>query len=188
MRSDDALSQSGYACVDRKDSMRMNVRLVFAACTMLLALGCSESTQPPRQQDRTKDEYAVWASLVDTLLTCGHDSVIYLFDSTTVRGDPKNLVTTPRQDMIEDFQSRNQVSFTVGNPSLICPSCTLVSAQSSRTPFLQISRVGFSADGNQALCYFGLSLAPGEGWGAFVHFQRVHARWVEQARYIAWMS
>jgi hypothetical protein len=172
----------------KKEQTIMNLRLCLSLSMILVAFGCSNSTQPPPQQDRTRDEYAVWAKLLDTLLVCGSDSTVYLLDSTTFQGDPSSLDSSLPAEMIANFKVKNLARMPIQSPSSICPTCVLVSVPQYRYPFLEISRVAFSSDTNQALCYFGLSLMPGEGFGGYIHFKRINGKWAQHECYIAWIT
>jgi hypothetical protein len=97
-------------------------------------------------------------------------------------------ITALKTETILDFKAKNLTRFCVVNPTSIDPRCVRSSATTAAYPMLSVSRVGFSADGQQALAYVGCVYAPLVGSGAYYVLSRQDRKWNIIAGEMIWIS
>jgi hypothetical protein len=171
---------------------------------LLMCSGCSKeaSVSPTQQSDVITDaEYAVLSTIVTSAIAPPSDSIIVLQDSTSpgifVSDDsaltamllrvsqeiPALEVTT-----IADFRAKNLTRTYISSPRKIHPACVQTSATTKRFPAMDVSRVGFDADGQQALAYVGFSVGPLAGAGFCYVLVRQGDRWTIIGSSMVWIS
>jgi hypothetical protein len=177
-------------------------RLVFFS-TILVMVGCStEPTQPQPSSEITNAEFTVLATIVSTLHVSSSDSVLVLIDSTWSGASDYNLdsnltntlqyvnqnIPTLKPETMQDYKSKNLTHTYIQNPLSIHPACVLSSKAHQSYPMIEVSRVGFSTDGQQALAYVGSTLGPLAGMGSFYVLSKENGTWVIVGVVLAWIS
>jgi hypothetical protein len=98
------------------------------------------------------------------------------------------LLPELREDTLVSFERENRrrrrgIEECFGNSSGVGGE---TGAKSSRG-YLEVSSVGFSKDGRQALVYVGLIAGPiSRGW--YILLKKEKGRWLEEARTLAWIA
>ena len=87
-----------------------------------------------------------------------------------------------------DFRSKNLTRSVVRRPTKICATCVLASTSDQVYPWLQVSRVGVSADGQQALAYTGVVSAPLAGAGYYFVLSSQNGVWTITGSVMVWIS
>jgi hypothetical protein len=179
-------------------------RLILSIIIALVFTGCSrdETTapiQPQTSDDLTNAEYTVLATITDSLHSYHTVSKLFLWDSTnsginfydsdsTLFQYLQQNVSTLRTETLQDFTSKNLVHTYIQNPTKIHPACVYSSTAPGSFPWMSVSRVGFSSDGQQALAYVGRIDAPLAGAGCIYVLSQKNGRWVIDGIVIIWIS
>jgi hypothetical protein len=165
--------------------------------------GCGESTAPTQSSDDiTNSEYIVLATIVDSLYHYSSDSVLILIDSTCTGIDGYNLdssltvtlqyvhqyISTLKSETMQDFKAKNLTSVYIQNPLRIHPACVLSCKIQEHYPIIEVSRVGFSIDGLQALAYVGRTAAPLAGAGYYHVLSKEHGKWIIIGTVVIWIA
>lgn len=170
---------------------------------VLLVSGCVEDTGVNSADDFSvisTDEYAVLASVVDSLFRSNTDTLV-IIDSTSngsfTRDDSSysallqyvsSHITDVREETVQDFIEKNRLPARIQKPSSIYPSGVLSSTTSRVYPVIQVSRVGLSTDGNQALVYVALTWGPLAGSGSFFLLSNDGGKWRIDSSVMIWIS
>jgi hypothetical protein len=183
------------------------IRVALVLLLFSLFSGCLQDLgmapmQPSAQL--TDAEYAVLAALVDSVIMSPADSTLILRDSTTpgLFQQPAELdsaltrmllrvgqeVPGLKAETMQDFKAKNLFHTYILNPPKIHPGCIRSSSTTRFFPMLEVSRVGLSADGQQALAYVGHAPAPLAGYGACYVLSRQAGRWTIVGGLMMWIS
>ena len=164
---------------------------------------CGESTAPTQSSGEiTNTEYTVLATIVDSLYHYSLDSVLVLIDSTSSGADGynednsltnilqyvKQHISTLKLETMQDFKSKNLTHVYIRNPVGIHPACVLSSKAHQLYPRIQVSRVGFSTNGLQALAYVGRVDAPLAGAGCYHVLSKERGKWIITGIVMIWIS
>jgi hypothetical protein len=166
-------------------------------------VGCSTApTQPPHSDEITNAEYTVLATIIEPQFSSPADSVLVLVDSTSSGTSGSNLdsmltialqyvnqqVPTLGLETMKDFKSKNLTHTSIQNPLSISPACVLSSKTHQSYPIIEVSRVGFSTNGQQALAYVGSTHAPLAGEGSYYVLSKENGKWVIVGTVLDWIS
>ncbi len=180
----------------------------FVHFLIILTLsGCSKngSTAPTDSQSSDKIsnlEYALLQMLVDSCYHYSSDSVLVLRDSTTSGTHGYNLDSTLTNTLqyvkqhiavldteaMQDFKLKNLTCTFIHTPTSVHPACVLSSKTDKTYPWMEVSRVGFSSDGRQALAYVGRMDAPLGGSGSYHVLSQENGKWVIIGSVMIWIS
>ena len=180
-------------------------RAVLFLLLIILLPGCPQylgvaPSQPAGEM--TDAGYAVLSSLVDSVIVHPSDSMLVLRDSTTSGLFQHDLdseltrvllrvsqeIPSLKTETMQDFKSKNLTHTYIQDPLKIHPRCVRSSSTTRSFPMLEVSRVGFSSDGQQSLAYVGHSGAPLSGYGAYYVLSRQGGRWMMIGSYMIWIS
>ncbi len=179
-------------------------RLFVSLIIILITFGgCGESTEPTQSSDEiTNTEYLVLATIVNSLYHYSSDSVLVLIDSTCTGTYGYNLdssltnillyvnqhISTLKFETMQDFKSKNLTYVYIQNPLRIHPTCVLSSKAQKHYPIIEVSRVGFSTNGLEALAYVGRMDEPLAGAGCYHVLSKEHGKWIITGIVMIWIS
>lgn len=182
----------------------MTIHRLPVLLLLITTLACSreESIVSSEPTDEiSKSEYEVLAAVVDSMILGRSDKLLVVEDSTSwgsfMEGDSaltammerigEHLLSL-RPETVLDFKSKNATRTYVENPKSIDERCVHSGTSAAVFPRMDVSRVGFSSDGQQALVYVGCVSAPLAGAGAYYLLSRQHGAWVITASTMVWIS
>jgi hypothetical protein len=182
-------------------------KVVNLICLSIVILSCEKATEPssiisPQSNVFTDAEYFVLSSLLDSLQISSSVDTIVLNDSTDTGIFPINSdstltdllvyiqehIPTLASETIIDYKSKNLKRSFIDSPQKINVKCVLKSETMKVYPFISVSRVGFSSNGQQALAYIGSSYAPLAGAGIYYVLLRVQEKWNIVGSVMTWIS
>lgn len=186
----------------------MILRLSIIFLISLILSGCSKenSTEPGDEQasDKISDaEYSVLHALIDSLYYTPADSQLVLWDSTTTGIYSVNLdsaltiilqrvhnhINVLSTETMQDFKSKNQTPIEIQNPTGVHPACVFREQANHRgAPSIEVSRVGFSSDGKQAVAYVGRMDAPLHGHGYYNVLSKENGKWIVVGVVLIWIA
>jgi hypothetical protein len=202
-----SIQELGKAKGDSEKEPKMTSRLFSSLLIILVLCGCSKKettgpTQPQPPGEITNGEYAVLAAIIDTVYFYATDSTLVVQDTTSPGVYTYNIdstltellqyvgqhVTALKAETMENFKAKNLTHTYIQNPSSICLTCVLSSMANTAYPVIEVSRVGFSSDGQQALTYVGFTEAPLVGAGNYYVLSQEHGKWVIIGSVGIWIS
>ena len=181
-------------------------RIYILILVVLILFGCSEeNTTPtePQSTDKISDaEYTVLRTIIDSLYYFTTDSQLVLRDSTTSGLYSYNLdsaltstlqyvhdhINTLKAETMQDFKFKNLMRTYIQSPLKVHPACVLSSQAHKGGPSIEISRVGFSADGKQAVAYVGRMDEPLAGTGCYHVLSQEKGKWIIIGIVMIWIS
>jgi hypothetical protein len=171
---------------------------------LLMFSGClkEQFVSPTQQTDAIAEaEYAVLSTIVTSALGVPLDSIVVVQDSTnpgTHSADPDDLtallvhlsqeIPVLESTTIGDYREKNTTRTYVQTPSKIHPGCVRASSTTKHFPAMDVSRVGFNADGQQALAYVGFTIGPLAGAGVCYVLARHNGSWAIIGSSMIWIS
>jgi hypothetical protein len=173
---------------------------------VLILFGCSNKTTSPTESQSIDEisagEYTVLQTIIDSLYFSHNDSLLILRDSTTTGLYSYNLdsaITSNLQyvkqhinplkiETMEDFKIKNLTHTYIQNPVKVHPACVYPNQARIGYPTIEVSRVGFSSDGNQAIAYIGRIDAPLAGSGCYHVLSQNQGKWVIIGVVMIWIS
>ncbi len=180
-------------------------RIALLTSLLVISSGCSghQPVEPTEPSDIiTSAEYAVLAAIVDSVVFVPSNSVLILRDSTrpgissydidsaltsTLQYVARDIAVLKAETML-DFKAKNLTHFYIDSPTDIDPRCVRSSTSSAVYPMLEVSRVGFSVDGRQALAYVGYTYAKLAGSGIYYVLSWQDAKWKISGAAMIWIS
>jgi hypothetical protein len=183
----------------------MKPRFASILILLILLFGCSknEITAPAQRSPTiTADEYVVLAALMDSLLGRATVSTIVIGDSTDagIFSQPTDSALTLELQYVSqhltmlstetmfDFKVKNLTRAYIDAPKSIHRVFVRSSDTNMVFPSCQVSRVGFSFDGKQALVYSGIVWAPLAGFGSYYVLSRAQGMWIIVGSVMVWIS
>ena len=181
-------------------------RLYIPILFIFVLFGCSkEYTAPTEYQstDKISDaEYTVLRTIIDSLYYFLTDSQLVLRDSTTSGLDSDNLdsaltdilqhvqghINALKVETMENFKFKNLTNTYIQSPVRVHPACVLSSQAHYPFPSIEVSRVGFSPDGKQAVAYIGCVSAPLVGSGCYHVLSQEQGKWIIIGIVMIWIS
>ncbi len=183
----------------------MASRISVFVVALVLFSGCDkkEATGPVQPSPSfTADEYIVLAALMDSLVTPDSVPLMVVEDSTSggtfsntadsalarLLRDVGQQLTQLKSETSANFVAKNLTRSYVDAPKSIHPAFVRRSETSQEFPSCQVSRVGLSSDGQQALVYAGFAWATLAGHGSFYLLSRVQGGWIISDSIMIWIS
>lgn len=183
----------------------MTMRTALSLAVALSLLGCLNDlgVTPTQSSSEMPDaEYAVLAAIIDSVIARPSDSLFVLGDSTRsgifeydhegaltrVLSHMSQHVPALTAETMQDFTTKNLTSTYILEPQKIHPKCVRSGSTTRTFPMLEVSRVGFSADGQQALAYVGHSDMPLSGGGIYYVLSRPGGKWTILGSLMIWIS
>jgi hypothetical protein len=183
------------------------MKKIYFICLTFVLLSCEKASGPSSITSTqsiviTDAEYFVLSSLFDSTQIPSSVDTIVLGDSTdtgvfSINTDStltklliniKEHVPELTSETIIDYQSKNLKRSFIDSPQKINVKCVLKSETMKVYPFISVSRVGFSSNGQQALAYIGSSYAPLAGAGIYYVLLRVQEKWNIVGSVMTWIS
>jgi len=178
-------------------------RVLFIIILVMFS-GClkEQFVSPTQQTDAIAEaEYAVLSTIVTSALGVPLDSIVVVQDSTnpgTHSADPDDLtallvhlskeIPVLESTTTEDYKAKNTSRTYIRTPSKIHAGCVRAGSTTKHFPAMDVSRVGFNADGQQAVAYVGFSVGPLAGAGFCYVLVRQGARWTIIGSSMVWIS
>ena len=181
-------------------------RICIPILVFLTLLGCSNKNTAPTESQSINEisdaEYAVLHTIIDSLYFFHTDSLLVLRDSTTTGLYFSNLdsaitnslqyvqrhVNSLKAETMEDYKFKNLTHMYIQNPAKVHPACVLSNQALIGYPSIEVSRVGFSSDGKQAIAYVGRTDAPLAGFGCYHILSQNQGKWVIIGIVMLWIS
>lgn len=148
--------------------LKMIPRLILSLILILFLNGYSKDgiKEPPESQ-LSAVEYTILATIINSPYFYTVDSVLVLEDSAFdgIFGYDIDSILTARLEYvnqhlpalkletIRDFKTKNLTKTYINDPLSIHPACVLSDKTDITFPQIEVSRVGISSDGKQALAY-----------------------------------
>ena len=181
-------------------------RIYIPILFVLILFGCSNKSISPTESQSIDEisaaEYTVLQTIIDSLYFFHTDSLLVLRDSTTTGLYSYNLdsaITSNLQYVqkhinslnvktMEDFKFKNLTHTYIQNPVKVHPACVHPNQAHIGYPSIEVSRVGFSSDGKQAIAYVGRTDAPLAGSGCYHVLSQDQGKWVIIGVVMIWIS
>jgi len=184
----------------------MVLRIYIPIFVFLILFGCSNKDISPTESQSIDEisnaEYTVLQTIIDSLYFYHTDSILVLSDSTTTGLYSYNLdsaissnlqyvqkhINSLKVETMEDFKSKNLTHTYIQSPVKVHPACVHPNQAHTGYPYIEVSRVGFSSDGKQAIAYIGRTGAPLSGSGCYHVLSQEKGKWVIIGVVLIWIS
>lgn len=167
---------------------RLHCRLnrVIAIGLSSVACGCASAVSQAHAAVPSQVEYEIYSVLLDTIFSRVPQDTFYVHEYTSPDGSAGAHAWVPRTlrelavspELIEAYIAANADSVRLEADGFQARSPVVVTSSSPGDIKVVFSRIGFNADGSEAVAHFVVGCGSRCGWGYVILLENIDGIWV----------
>jgi hypothetical protein len=159
---------------------------MIAVAFLTIACGCASAVSQPPPAVPLDIEYEIYSVLLDTIFSQVPQDTFYVHEYTSTDGSAGAHAWVPRTlrelavspELIEAYIAANADSMKLEPDGFGAQNPVVITSSSPGDIKVVFSRIGFNADGSEAVAHFVVGCGSRCGWGYVIRLENIGGTWV----------